>query len=158
MKKRSKSATKKASRPVRKNAFSSKGGRLSIFSPSLSVSEKTFEDGRVVMKLGGCDLPMHITVQLPPRAPVLELEIEQFMAELGTALPQVSKAREDQKLSIRLPVSFLKWADQRNWLPAMAPVSQKIAVGCKDDGILLNFRHSHQARVGERHWHTGVAL
>src|SRR5258708_2777830 len=111
MKKRSKSATKKASRPLRKNAFSSKGGRLSppierdegtlIFSRGLSIAEET-ADGAMVVTMRSRDFPGHVVVRLPAPVPVLEAETDQFMSELGDALPQAWEAKEDRELTIQL--------------------------------------------------------
>ena len=40
----------------------------------------------------------------------------------------------------------------------MSPISQEVAIGCKEDEISLNFTHSDKAGVGKRHRHTRIAF
>lgn len=48
--------------------------------------------------------------------------------------------------------------DKRNSFAAVAPVSEKIAIGCEDKRIPFHLGHADQAGICKRHGHILVAL
>jgi hypothetical protein len=49
-------------------------------------------------------------------------------------------------------------ADKRNSFAAVAPVSEKIAIGCEDKRIPFHLGHANWAGIRKRHGHISVAL
>ena len=68
---------------------------------------------------------------------------------IGQLLSVISARMVEREGVITSAAEFLEWADQRDWLPTVAPVSEKIPVGREDDGVAFDFRHSHETSIGE---------